>query len=170
MARRIDIDVDDILDRFKNGNQFEPETKAEIGEVYNNLNVKNPHAANGNTGVSLAHLRAQDDNIAAKIDVLNANAEMDGVGVNVSVTGASASGTVGPLDIGANLGRGELGFKVWDSNGLDSEFKCNASAADVQVRPLSATIGVGIDSNLKVGLDGVGVKWLGTGIQIGRRT
>lgn len=56
------------------------------------------------------------------------------------------------------LGEAHAGFKIADDRGLDLKVEATATLASANVGPFSASVGLGVDTGLKIGDDGFGVK------------
>ena len=63
------------------------------------------------------------------------------------------------------------GAKLFDDKGLDAKLELNANLASRSIGPIGVNVGgINLDTGVKVGIEGVGLKVLGNGISIGRRT
>ncbi|KAI1700501.1 hypothetical protein DdX_16656 [Ditylenchus destructor] len=147
----IDFEVTDFIDRSGNGNCFEKE------EVLAE-------------SITVVRAKVSERETAVAFDVGRVESGPDGLGMHASATGVSGKVTMGPIDVGATVGQLTGGAKLVDEHGLDAKIEASASVVKANVGPLTMDVGVGIDTGVKIGDDGVGLKILGTGLQIGKRT
>ncbi|CAF3258468.1 unnamed protein product [Rotaria socialis] len=161
----VHVDIPDLVDRFQNGNQFN------VGASVDGLK---PYVDKRNQKVGFSLLNGRvcpDRDIGAAFEIGKVEGGIDGLGVKYNACGAATNVALGPVDIGGKLGTAEAGAKIWEPDvGLDVGIKANASAVQANVGPINMNVGVGVDTGVKFGKEGVGVEVLGTGFQIGRTT
>uniref|UniRef100_A0A914XJR5 Uncharacterized protein n=1 Tax=Plectus sambesii TaxID=2011161 RepID=A0A914XJR5_9BILA len=163
MGYSIYIDLPDQEKRRRYGNNFTPGSKEQGPHAYD----KGDRA-----GVSLWYSEVYpDEDRKASLDVGRLEMAKDGVGMRYKATAIASYNANGPIDWGYEYGTAELGAKAWEEDvGLDMGIKMNASAARYQVGMLRANFGVGADTGVKCGKEGVGIQVLGTGFEVGRTT
>ena len=75
------------------------------------------------------------------------------------------------IQVKASALKANAGAKLLDDKGLDAKLELNANLLSVSVGPIGVNlIGINVDTGVKIGKEGVGLKFLGTGFEIGRRT
>ncbi|CAF1643608.1 unnamed protein product, partial [Adineta ricciae] len=162
-GKGIDVDIPDFVDRCENGNGFK------VG-----AEMTGPRTINKKDRVGISIWQAHGcphENVGIAHDWGRLEGAIDGVGLRYEACGLASNIAVGPIDIGAKVGTAQLGGKIWEpSVGLDAGFKANASALELRGGPVTANLGVGYDTGVKIGKEGVGVEVLGTGVEIGRTT
>lgn len=63
------------------------------------------------------------------------------------------------------------GAKLLDDKGIDAKFEFSVNLASATIGPIGLNLGgISADTGVKIGKEGVGLKFLGTGFEIGRRT
>ncbi|KAI1691909.1 hypothetical protein DdX_21569 [Ditylenchus destructor] len=169
----IDFEVTDFIDRYVNGNCFEKEEVLAVFHCEDTIKQRHPNSElslGGSTSITVVRAKVSERETAVAFDVGRVESGPDGLGMHASATGVSGKVTMGPIDVGATVGQLTGGAKLVDEHGLDAKIEASASVVKANVGPLTMDVGVGIDTGVKIGDDGVGLKILGTGLQIGKRT
>ena len=74
------------------------------------------------------------------------------------------------MQVKASALKANVAAKLFDDKGLDAKFELNAHLATASIGPLGINIGgISADTGVKIGKEGVGLKVLGIGFELGRR-